>query len=130
LEKLTMTFKFSINLVVAAIVAVMTTPLMVKATTPISELQKTEGITISGEVKSVVGNDFTLDDGTGEIIVDAGPRWWREIDLSPGESVTVVGEMGRDEFDAFSITRGNGQTIEIRPAEGPPPWEGQRRKKD
>jgi hypothetical protein len=130
LEKLTMTFKFSINLVVAAIVAVMTTPLMAKATTPISELQKTEGITISGEVKSVVGNDFTLDDGTGEIIVDAGPRWWQEINLSPGESVTVVGEMGRDEFDAFSITRDNGQTIQIRHAEGPPPWEGQRRKKD
>lgn len=125
-----MTFKFSINLAVAAIVAVMTTPLIVEAATPISELQNTEGVTISGKVKSVVGNDFTLDDGTGEVIVDAGPRWWQEINVSPGESVTVVGEMDEGEFDAFSITRDNGQTIQIRSAEGPPPWEGRERKRD
>jgi RNase P/RNase MRP subunit p29 len=96
-------------------------------TTRIEELQqRSRGIAISGEVRSVVGNDFVLDDGSGEIIVDAGPRWWREIDLEPGERVTVTGEMSKKsgEFDAFSITRADGSTIEIRPADGPPPWAG------
>nr|MCU0537157.1 hypothetical protein [Hydrococcus sp. Prado102] len=48
------------------------------------------------------------------------------IDLEPGEQVTVTGEVSKknNEFDAFSITRSNGSTINIRPADGPPPWAG------
>lgn len=111
-----------------ASISALTIPTFVEAqTTRIEELQqRSRGIAISGEVRSVVGNDFVLDDGSGEIIVDAGPRWWREIDIQPGERVTVTGEMSKKsgEFDAFSITRADGSTIEIRPADGPPPWAG------
>jgi len=111
-----------------AAIAIPTFPVMVEAqtTTRIGELQqRTRGTTISGKVVSVVGNDFTLNDGSGEIIVDVGPRWWREIDIKPGEEVTVTGEISKKsgEFDAFSINR-NGSVIEIRPADGPPPWAG------
>jgi hypothetical protein len=97
-----------------------------QTSTSIEELQqRSNGTTVSGEIVSVVGNNFVLDDGTGQIIVDAGPRWWQEIDLSPGEEVTVTGEIGKgDEIDAYSITRGDGSTIEIRSPEGPPPWAG------
>lgn len=96
------------------------------AQTRIRDLQQTgPGITVSGRVAQIVGNDFLLDDGTGQIIVDAGPRWWQPINLTLGERVTVRGEMERSgEFDAFSITRANGSVITIRPAEGPPPWAG------
>ncbi|WP_242577985.1 NirD/YgiW/YdeI family stress tolerance protein [Chroococcus sp. FPU101] len=97
--------------------------------TPIRELQNRQGITVSGEVKSIVGNQFILEDSTGQIIVDAGPRWWHSINLSPGERVTVIGEMERDELDAFSITRNNGAVIEIRSPQGRPPWAGQNPKK-
>jgi hypothetical protein len=39
----------------------------------------------------------------------------------------VTGEVDRDgEFDAYQITRANGAVIEIRPADGPPPWAGGR----
>jgi uncharacterized protein YdeI (BOF family) len=124
-----MAFKLYRNLALAATLSVIVNPALVKAQTSISDLQKRSAITIAGKVQSVVGNDFILDDGTGEVIVDAGPRWWRKIDLSPGESVTVIGEMDREEFEAFSITRANGQTIEIRPSEGPPPWEREGREK-
>jgi len=107
-----------------AAIAIPTFPVMVEAqtTTRIGELQqRTRGTTISGKVVSVVGNDFTLNDGSGEIIVDAGPRWWREIDIKPGEEVTVTGEISKKsgEFDAFSINR-NGSVIELRPADGQP----------
>jgi hypothetical protein len=120
--------KLFISLFFATIVALSATPFLVKAQIPIENLQSTRNVTISGQVKSVVGNNFTLNDGTGEVIVDAGPRWWHQINLSAGESVTVVGEMDEGEFDAFSITRANCQVIQIRPASGSPPWAGDRRK--
>lgn len=93
-----------------------------ESTIPISELSNYREITISGTVRSVVGNEFTLNDGTGEIIVDPGPRWWQEIDLTPGETVIVTGEYDDDDFDAYRIVRDNGETIEIRDRSGPPPW--------
>ena len=98
----------------------------VEAQSRINELQRTRGTTISGQVTSVVGNDFTIDDGTGQVIVDAGPRWYQPINISPGERVTVVGEMDEGEFDAFSITKSNGTVVKIRSPFGPPPWAGGR----
>ncbi len=83
------------------------------------------GISVSGRVTSVVGNSFVLDDGSGQVIVDAGPRWWQLIDLTVGEQLTVTGKVGRSgELDAFSITRSNGSVINIRPPAGPPSWAG------
>lgn len=101
-------------------------PNLAKAQTAIEKLQqRSDGTTVSGEIVSVVGNNFVLDDGTGQIIVDAGPRWWQEINLDTGEEVTVTGELDRGgEMDAYSIQRADGSTIEIRSAEGPPPWAG------
>ncbi|KJH69377.1 NirD/YgiW/YdeI family stress tolerance protein [Aliterella atlantica] len=110
-----------------AAIAIPTFPVVVEAQTRINELQqRARGTTISGKVISVVGNDFTLNDGSGEIVVDAGPRWWRELDIKPGEEVTITGEISKKsgEFDAFTINRANGAVIEIRPSEGPPPWAG------
>jgi Bacterial OB fold (BOF) protein len=116
--------------VLAASISALTIPVLAQAqTTRIEELQQRErGTTVSGEVLSVVGNDFVLSDGTGEIIVDAGPTWWHNIDVEPGEQVTVTGEVSKksNELDAFSITRSDGSTIDIRPADGPPPWAGSR----
>ncbi len=98
------------------------------AQTRIRDLQPREDriISISGVVRRVVGNEFIIDDGTGQIIVDSGPRWYREINLSEGERVTIVGEYDDYDFDAYRITRSNGQVIQIRNAEGPPPWAGDR----
>lgn len=102
-------------------------PNLAVAQTAIGELQQRRaGTTVSGQITSVVGNDFVLDDGTGQIIVDAGPQWWQEIKLTEGEEVTVTGELEErgGELDAYSITRSDGSTIEIRSPEGPPPWAG------
>lgn len=71
----------------------------------------------------MVGNEFTLYDGTGELIVDPGPRWWKKINVSPGERLTVIGEFDDDEIEAFKIIRANGEQIKIRDRSGPPPWE-------
>jgi hypothetical protein len=106
------------------------TPAPLLAATPltIKQLNTTEGVAITGTVKSVVGNDFVLSDGTGQVIVDAGPRWYRPLAFTTGERLTVIGEYDDGEFDAFTIKRANGETIQIRPASGPPPWAGGRRR--
>lgn len=118
----------SFLLTLLSIIPVLTIPTKLSAQTPIENLENREGITISGEITSVVGNNFVVNDGSGEVIVDAGPRWWHQLDLTTGESITVVGEMDEGEFDAFSLTRENGEEINIRPSEGPPPWSGDRQK--
>ncbi|MEN9219154.1 MAG: hypothetical protein Q6J33_09130 [Gloeomargarita sp. DG_2_bins_126] len=100
----------------------------VPAQIPIFELRRHRGITISGVIRSVVGNEFILDDGTGQIIVDAGPRWYHQLNFTPGERVTVVGKYDDDDFDAFTITRSNGEVIQIRQPGEPPPWAGGRRR--
>lgn len=96
----------------------------IKAQTPIRvrDLQQSQGITISGNIRSVVGNQFILDDGSGEIIVNAGPTWYRKLNLQTGEKVTVTGMYHSDDFHAFTIKRQNGEAISIRNGDGPPPW--------
>jgi hypothetical protein len=124
--------KLSIGLIAVASIFTFSLPNLVRAqSSSIGELeQRSPGVTVSGEVTSVVGNDFVLRDNTGEIIVDAGPTWWQQIDIQPEEQVTVTGEVSQKsrELDAFSITRSDGSRIDIRPADGPPPWSGGRNK--
>jgi hypothetical protein len=117
---------FGLTLAAISAITIGTLPTLAQAQTKIGDLQqRANGTTVSGKVTQIVGNDFIIDDGTGQLIVDAGPRWWREINLKPGEQVSVTGELGRSgELDAFSITREDGSVIDIRPAQGPPPWAG------
>lgn len=97
------------------------------AQVPIGELGREPGTTISGTVRAVFGNEFILDDGTGQVIVDAGPHWYHTVILREGEHLTVVGEYDDYDFDAYRIIRRNGEVIFIQDGEGPPPWDGQRR---
>ncbi len=99
-----------------------------QAQVSIRNLQRDRGIAISGQIRSVVGNKFILDDGTGQVIVDAGPRWYHQLNFTPGERVTVVGKYDDDDFDAYTITRSTGEVIRIREAGAPPPWRGGRRR--
>ncbi len=116
---------------VTAIILVAATSAFAQAQTRIGDLSGARaGITISGKV---VGfgesdeNEWILDDGTGTIVVDAGPRSWRNINVTKGETITVVGEIDDGEFDAFSVTLSNGSVIDIRSPQGPPPWAQRRR---
>ena len=89
------------------------------AQTPIRDLQRTSSMTIAGEIRSIVGDEFILDDGTGQIIVDVGDHSYYypyPLNLHQGEYVTVVGEYDDYDFDAYRITRSNGEVIHIREA--------------
>ncbi len=92
-------------------------------------------LTLRGTVDRVLDpNEFLLDDGTGQIVVDAGPPWYAQIDVPLGATVTVTGQidhMGPPgkrrgiDLDACRI-EGPGSTFEIRDCRfiGPPPWAG------
>ncbi|WP_228057451.1 DNA-binding protein [Tychonema sp. LEGE 07203] len=108
-----------ISLCAAALCFLVTeTSAIAQARTRIADLQRPRtATTISGRV---VGfgeydeNEWIIDDGSGQVRVDGGSRKRRNINLSKGETIVVVGEMDDDEFDAFSITRSDGSIINIR----------------
>ena len=119
---------FSLLVVTTIISSGAATSAFAQALTRISNLRPSpKPTTISGKV---VGfgeadeNEWIIDDGSGRITVDAGPRSWRDIKVSKGETIRVVGEMDDGEFDAFSITRSNGSVINIRSPKGREPLEG------
>jgi uncharacterized protein YdeI (BOF family) len=90
-------------------------------------------VTLTGKITQVYdGNEFTLDDSTGTILVDGGPPWFQKVDLSTGQAVTITGEVdpgnpGSDstktEIDLFSFAS-EGQTTTLRESIGRPPWAG------
>ncbi|MEG4864070.1 MULTISPECIES: DNA-binding protein [unclassified Microcoleus] len=115
-------------LAVTTILSVAASSAFAQAITRIRDLRPSRTpTTISGKV---VGfgeadeNEWIIDDGSGGIRVDAGPRSWRNINVSRGETIRVVGEMDDGEFDAFSVTRSNGSVINIRSPQNREPWEG------
>ncbi len=78
---------------------------IVSAPIPIRNLRHTSETTTAGVVRSVVGNQFILDDGTGQLIVDLGLCWNRQNQLTVGEKVTVVGE-----YDDFITNKTQGRS--------------------
>ena len=123
-----MKLTFSLGVISALLLTAI--PEVKAETIPIRELKQNPETRIQGTIRSIVGNEFILSDGTGEMIVDAGPRWYHDLNLRKGETITVVGEYDDYDFDAYQITRSNGETIRIRSPQGPPPWAGGRRKRD
>ncbi|MDB9517836.1 DNA-binding protein [Roseofilum reptotaenium CS-1145] len=85
--------------------------------TSISNLNREENTTISG---TIIGwgeadeNEFILQDSTGTIVVDAGPRSSQDLNLNIGDEITVAGEFDDGEFDAFSLTYADGTVVDIR----------------
>jgi hypothetical protein len=115
------------SIVFSALAAVLLSPAAVAETAIGSLRQQAPGIQISGVVTHVFGNSIVVQDETGSVLVDTGPEWFKRHAFAEGEPLTVVGEMDDGSFDAFSIERADHTRIEIRPADGPPPWSGGRK---
>ncbi|MGE0723310.1 MAG: hypothetical protein AB7O45_02985 [Alphaproteobacteria bacterium] len=107
------------KLALAAILAVPVAAVPVLAQVPIRDATDRAGITISGTVADVFGNKFVLQDDSGKVLVESGPRWRQRVEVKPGEKVSVTGRPGDGTFEAFSITLADGRKIEVRPTEGP-----------
>lgn len=114
------------TLAIGAVVLTMAMPLAVaEQTTPTRIADLARGpIAITGKVQAVFGNTFVLDDGTGQVLVEAGPRWYHTLDVKAGETLTVTGKPDDETFDAVTIRHADGRIRTIRPVDGPPPWAG------
>ena len=89
----------------------------------ISNLRHTPQTTTAGVVRSIVGNQFILDDGTEQLIVDSGFCCNLQNHLTVGEKVTIVGEYEDYDFDAFRIIRRDGKIIKSGKLQDSPPCE-------
>lgn len=108
--KFNILFGFSI-----AAVAAFTIPDFVSAQAQTNPVQRASLTEISGEVANIIGDgEFILTTPDGQILVDAESRLLRRANLAVGDQVTVSGQFDDDNFDGYTLTRDNGETIVIQ----------------
>jgi uncharacterized protein YdeI (BOF family) len=62
----------------------------------------------------VYREDFVLDDGTGQILVEAESQPLRQAKLKPGDRITVVGTYDDDnKFEAIRLQSSDGKVIPV-----------------
>lgn len=68
---------------------------------------------ISGQIVGIRGDEFLLQTSSGQVLVEAEDRPLRRANLAKGESITVTGVYDEEEFEAYTITRPNGDVIQV-----------------
>jgi len=88
-------------------------------------------VTVAGSVFPAGRNSYVLRDETGLAKLDTCPRWYRTVRLTPGEKVTVTGEILRNNtppegmlytLAVYTIRRRDRPEIVVRTEPGKPPW--------
>lgn len=98
--------------ITVATLAVIAAPGLSQST--IQNLRSTNTVTLEGEVVRLIDDEeFLLDDGTGQIEVEAETAAIQESNLAVGTSVTVTGYYDEDEFEALTLTPAGGETITV-----------------
>lgn len=69
---------------------------------------------ISGKVVRVGDDDFVLNTGKKQVLIDAEESSLQQANLSEGERVTVTGRYDDDNFDAYTIIPSSGKKITVR----------------
>ncbi len=82
----------------------------------------------AGVILALDDNGMTLQltDGA-EVYVELGPPFaWQEADvtLAVGDDVTVQGFFNGEQYHAATVTKANGETLQLRTEEGMPLWAG------
>ncbi|MGP1382084.1 MAG: hypothetical protein ACTS2F_00920 [Thainema sp.] len=68
---------------------------------------------ISGEIIGISDDEFLLQTNSGQVLVEAEDRPLRRANLAEGESITVTGIYDEGDFEAYTITRPNGDVIQV-----------------
>ena len=88
-------------------------PGMTQPQITVEALLSSNTLTLSGKILRLMGDDFLLDDGTGQIEVEAETVAIREAGISVGTTVTVTGHDDESEFETLTLTPSNGATITV-----------------
>lgn len=92
--------------------------------TPVAELPASGDVTVRGTVEEVWDRRFALHDETGSVLVELAPAWYHDFTVEEGEELIVDGEIDSRTLAAYRVHRADGDTVEIRPEDGPAPWAG------
>lgn len=86
----------------------------------IRTLEPSGATAITGEVAEIFGNKFVLQDATGRALVETGRAGEGGGLVAKGETVTVQGRFEAGFLHARVLTHGDGRTLVLGPAGGPP----------
>ncbi|TPG39534.1 hypothetical protein EAH79_12450 [Sphingomonas koreensis] len=86
---------------------------------------RTGPVTVKGKVAEVYGDRFTIADGSGKTMVDAGGPGGRQL-VTAGQPVMVQGRYDDGQLRASYLVDGQGDVQPIGPAGPPPPPHGRR----
>ncbi|MFB2976879.1 NirD/YgiW/YdeI family stress tolerance protein [Microseira sp. BLCC-F43] len=97
-----------------ALTTFLAVPATAYAQTTIRNLQQANSVTLVGRVVQVYREDFVLDDGTGQILVEAESQPLRQAKLKPGDRITVFGTYDDDnKFEAIRLQSSDGKVIPV-----------------
>lgn len=86
----------------------------------ISALAPSGATAVKGEVAEIFGNKFVVQDSSGRALVETGREGEDGNLVAKGEAVTVQGRFETGFLHARVLTHGDGRTIVLGPAGGPP----------
>jgi uncharacterized protein YdeI (BOF family) len=101
-------------------------------TAPIAQIADGNLVAVRGQIAEVFGNKFIVQDDSGRMLVDTGPRGEGGDLVTKGETITVQGQFENGFIRANVMTRADG-TSEVfgppkppRPGRRPDDWRGPR----
>ena len=87
----------------------------------IGKLQASDVVAVKGNVAEIYGNKFILQDDSGRMLVDLGPRGNDANAVTKGEQVSVQGRFDRGFIAAQVVSHANGRNQAFGPPAPPPP---------
>lgn len=101
-------------------------PVLLLQPVGINALQDGATGAVKGQVADVFGNAFVVQDGTGRMLVETGPRGEGRTLVAPQETVTVQGRFERGKLHAQLLVHADGRAEGFGPKppphpHGPPP---------
>ena len=88
---------------------------------PIAKLQPADVVAVKGSVAEIYGNKFILEDDSGRMLVDLGPRGDDAAVVTKGEQVSIQGRFDRGFVAAQVLSRADGRSEAFGPMAPPPP---------
>ena len=87
----------------------------------IAKLQPSDVVAVRGSVAEIYGNKFILEDDSGRMLVDLGPRGDERVVVAKGEQVSVQGRFDRGFVAAQVLSRADGRSEAFGAPPPPPP---------
>ena len=86
---------------------------------PIAKMTDAGPVAVKGQVAEVFGNKFIMQDDSGRMLVDTGPRGEGGKLVAKGETITIQGSFDKGFIHAHVMTRADGTSEAFGPPKHP-----------